>query len=335
VSSFAFSEIWIIDHSTTTTEAASHQGGRYGKGGDLLYRWGNPRAYKSGTVADQRLFNQHNAHWIPKGLPGEGHLILFNNGSRRPDGQYSSVDELILPADKDGKYPREPGSTFGPDRAVWSYTAPNKPEFFASFISGAHRLPNGNTLICSGPQGTVFEVTPEKEVVWKFQNPSPVGGPGIVQQIGAFFGIGPQPPGQVLPAPIQTRLQLSPEQRKQVEELQKEMDNKLDKILTDDQRKQLKDIRAAGGGPALAVAVPQRGGIAGPPGPGGRDNPPAGPGDRGGPAARGGPGGPVVVGTPGGGGSMFRSYRYGPDFPGLVGKDLTPGKKLDELGPGR
>jgi hypothetical protein len=74
----SFSEIWIIDHSTTTGEAAGHKGGRSGKGGDLLYRWGNPRVYRAGTVKDQKLFSQHNAHWIPKGYPGEGHLLVFN-----------------------------------------------------------------------------------------------------------------------------------------------------------------------------------------------------------------------------------------------------------------
>src|SRR5436305_14378831 len=45
VSVHAFSEFWIIDHSTTTSDAAGHKGGKRGKGGDLLYRWGNPRAY--------------------------------------------------------------------------------------------------------------------------------------------------------------------------------------------------------------------------------------------------------------------------------------------------
>ena len=53
-----FSELWIIDHSTTSAEAAGHTGGKHGKGGDLIYRWGNPRAYRAGTVKDQKLFGQ-------------------------------------------------------------------------------------------------------------------------------------------------------------------------------------------------------------------------------------------------------------------------------------
>src|SRR5262249_1102264 len=119
VSVFRFSEFWIIDHSTTTAEAAGHQGGKSGKGGDLLYRWGNPRAYRAGTKADRKLFNQHNVHWIPKGLPGAGHVLLFNNGEDRPDGSYSSVDELVPPTDSLGHYPLQPGKPCGPDRPLW------------------------------------------------------------------------------------------------------------------------------------------------------------------------------------------------------------------------
>ena len=80
VSSHEFDEIWIVDHSTTTTEAGGHTGGRRGKGGDLLYRWGNPQAYRLGTTADQKLFGQHDARWIDAGSPGASNILIFNNG---------------------------------------------------------------------------------------------------------------------------------------------------------------------------------------------------------------------------------------------------------------
>jgi hypothetical protein len=229
VSVHAFSEFWIIDHSTTTAQAASHTGGRSGKGGDLLYRWGNPRAYRAGTKADQKLFRQHNAHWIARGLPGQGHLLVFNNGSGRPGGNYSSVDELVLPVDAQGRYTSKPGTAFGPDKSVWSYSAPKKSDFYSSFISGTQRLPNGNTLICSGANGTIFEVTPDKEIVWKYVNPSKREMPS-----GALA-----PPGQVLSPIAGELLGVSPGQRTRIDALQKDIDAHLDKLLTLDQKKQL------------------------------------------------------------------------------------------------
>ena len=99
----SFGEFWIIDHATTTAEAAGHKGGRRGEGGDLLYRWGNPISYRAGTKADQRLFGQHDAQWIPRGYLGAGHVLIFNNGNERPAGNYSSVDEIVLPVDAAGR----------------------------------------------------------------------------------------------------------------------------------------------------------------------------------------------------------------------------------------
>lgn len=165
------SEIVIIDHSTTTEEARGHTGGRYGKGGDILYRWGNPKTYRRGSTDDQQLFSQHDVRWVPKGYPGEGNLTIYNNGPGRPDGSYSSVVELVLPHNAKGGYKIEPGKAFGPARPVWEYTAPEKTDFFSAFISGAMRLPNGNTLVCQGADGTFFEVTPDKKIVWKYVNP--------------------------------------------------------------------------------------------------------------------------------------------------------------------
>jgi hypothetical protein len=387
ISVHAFSEFWIIDHSTSTAEAAGHTGGRSGKGGDLLYRWGNPRAYAAGTRKDQTLFAQHNAHWIPKGLPGAGHIIVFNNGSNRADGSgtYSSVDELVLPVDSKGHYSLKPGAAYGPEKAVWSYSAPKKSDFYSSFISGAHRLPNGNTFICSGANGTIFEVTPDKEIVWKYINPAKDGiagpggkGPGGKGPDGKGFGKGPDgkgpfgkggpggfsQPGHVLPPFVQDMLKLTDDQRKRLDEFQKEVTAKLDRILTEEQNRQFKDAKP-GFGP---------GGFGAPPAPGqimpsflqaslkladdqkkqveelqketdGKlatllrdeqkkqlaDMRAGGFGPGGGGFGKG-PGGPGGFGPPGGA-SIFRAYRFAADYPGLVGRDLTPGKRVEDLQP--
>ena len=170
----ALNEIWVIDHSTTTAEAASHSGGLSGRGGDLLYRWGNPRAYDRGTIADQKLSGQHDAQWIAPGLPGAGRILVFNNGTSRG---WSSVDEIETPVDASGNYTLSPGAAYGPDTLAWTYSAPVPADFYAQNISGAHRLENGNTLICDGPDGTFFEVTNTGERVWMYINPVTADGP--------------------------------------------------------------------------------------------------------------------------------------------------------------
>jgi Arylsulfotransferase (ASST) len=368
-----FSEVWIIDHSTTTAEAASHRGGRSGKGGDLLYRWGNPWTYRAGTVADQKLFAQHDARWIPKGLPGEGHLLVFNNGWHRPGGDSSSVDEVLLPVDEEGRYFKK-GAAFGPDQPVWSYAAPKKSDFNCTFMSGAQRLPNGNTLICSGPDGTIFEVTPKNEIVWKYANPVQ-GGPGLGAPDAPGGLGGPPPLGLILPPFLQHDLHLSPEQKKQLDEFQQEVQAQLDRILTDEQRKRLParsghSRGGIGGLPApgqilsasarvllklnraqdqqwdqLQEAVDRkldtmmtgdqrkrfqkireefaRAGPSGGPRPSPRPAPtPGGPG--------GSPGGPAFVPSKR---SLFRAARYAPDYPGLAGKELKPGKTVEATQP--
>jgi len=169
-----FNEIWIIDHSTTTQEAKGHTGGRYSKGGDLLYRWGNPQAFRAGNANDQRYFGQHGVEWVEKGCPGEGNILVFNNGNRNRG--YSTVDEIIPPIDESGNYIKEPGQAYGPDEAVWVYSTDKPSHLFSQMLSNAQRLPNGNTLICSANQGWFIEVSPDKNIVWQYKNilPSPL-----------------------------------------------------------------------------------------------------------------------------------------------------------------
>jgi len=174
------SEIFIIDHSTNTQEAASHKGGRGGKGGDFLYRWGNPQNYQRGDTTTRKLFGQHDVRWIEKGLPGAGDITVFNN---HPPGDpvgdimnttgnnYSAVYEITPPIDKNGKYVIENGKPFGPEQPAWTYVAPDTLSFYSSFISGAHRMDNGNTFILEGAKGRFFEVTPAGKTVWEYLNP--------------------------------------------------------------------------------------------------------------------------------------------------------------------
>ena len=167
-----FNEVWILDHSTTTAEATSHSGGNCGKGGDLLYRWGNPEAYDAGTASDQIFYGQHNAHWIPKGLKDEGKIMVFNNGAGRPNGNYSSVEIFVPPIDSNTfQYSYTSGQAYLPTASEWIYTANPKETFNSNAISGAHRLDNGNTLICSGNQGTIFEINADSDIVWKYVVP--------------------------------------------------------------------------------------------------------------------------------------------------------------------
>ncbi len=163
-----FHEVWIIDHSTTTEQAAGSTGGRSGRGGDLLYRWGNPRIYGRGTEADQKLFGQHDVRWVRPGLPGAGHLTVFNNALKGPEGDYSAVYEIATPVDAKGAYEVPESGPFAPAEPAWSYTAPDKVSFSSGFISGAERLPNGNTMICAGAPGRFFEVTPDGDIVWEY-----------------------------------------------------------------------------------------------------------------------------------------------------------------------
>ena len=159
-------EVVIIDHSTTTQEASSHEGGQRGKGGDILYRFGNPAMCRQGTLADQFLFCSHHAVFI-RGAPGEGNVLIFNNG-RAPDRLFSTVEEYEL-ADSHGNF----SPHTGPQAPVWSYGEPcgKYGSFYCTHISGARRLVNGNTLVIMGPQGILFEITPEGEEVWRYINP--------------------------------------------------------------------------------------------------------------------------------------------------------------------
>jgi Arylsulfotransferase (ASST)/Secretion system C-terminal sorting domain len=179
LSTHAMNEIWIIDHSTTTTEAAANTGGNAGKGGDILYRWGNPMAYNTGTT--QNFFGQHNARWIESGFPNENQIMVFNNGNQRPGGNYSSV-EIINPPISGFNY--ETALPYGPAAQTWIYNDGNIYNLFAQNISGAQPLSNGNILFTDGPKGTFIEINSSGTTLWEYVNP--IGTMGNVINQGAL-----------------------------------------------------------------------------------------------------------------------------------------------------
>ncbi|MCP4750073.1 MAG: hypothetical protein GY866_04220 [Proteobacteria bacterium] len=214
INSREMGEFYIIDHSTAdydNPEAGIEKAA--GEAGDFLYRWGNPSIRFGDTLLFKRiaptyetnglqqLFGAHDIQWIPKGRPGAGHFLIFDNGWARPFFNFSRILE-IDPLDDKGNYVpqlnfdrEDKGHGWEPmqgaisKQIVWKYNSRGFINFNSFYISGAQRLPNGNTLICSGAQGHVFEVgnegdnsftnginpfdkkNPGVKVFWEFINP--------------------------------------------------------------------------------------------------------------------------------------------------------------------
>jgi hypothetical protein len=144
-SSRLLSECYVIDHSTTTAEAKGSTGGQYGKGGDLLYRWGNPANF--GASSTYTLDCLHSTTWIPNGYPGAGNIMFFHNNQQGPGkkpAEQSQIIEIKPPVDADGKFICESGKPFGPAQPTWKY-APSS-DFYSRFMSSAMRMPNGHSI---------------------------------------------------------------------------------------------------------------------------------------------------------------------------------------------
>jgi len=176
VSSPWFNEAWIIDHSTSSQEAASRLGGFSGKGGDLMFRWGNPAAYKGGDKSLQRLFFPNDVQWMGKkfGDDNFGKFIVANNRFA-PNFSTASIfqpvfdtyfwDYIIV------------GNTYLPKSFIWTYKMPDSSAFYSPVSASVQPLSNGNTLICSGNQGYLFEMDSKKEIIWEYITPLNAGIP--------------------------------------------------------------------------------------------------------------------------------------------------------------
>ena len=156
-SSHNFSEIYVIDHSTTTAEAASHKGGNSGKGGDILYRWGNPAAYEANGTAILNV--THDAHWITEDCPNAGYLAAFNN--KGVSSTQSCADFVKSPVNG-YNYDLTVGSAYEPA----SYSMRMPAGAYSSNMGSCQQLPNGNVLICVATAGIIKEFSPAGKVLW-------------------------------------------------------------------------------------------------------------------------------------------------------------------------
>ncbi len=168
-----FDEFWIIDHSTTTEEASKHSGGNSGKGGDLLYRWGNPMAYGRGDLADKKLFFQHDVHWVEplaeRGSENFAKIGLFNN---RVEQNRSTINLIITNYDEAKAAYNMNGEVFLPldfERTIMHPKGEMRAS--SSSLSSAQLLPNGNVLACSGRSGFSYELSPDGQVAWEYITP--------------------------------------------------------------------------------------------------------------------------------------------------------------------
>ncbi|HRG00795.1 MAG TPA: aryl-sulfate sulfotransferase [Bacteroidia bacterium] len=161
VSSHNLNEWYVIDHSTTTAEAASHSGGNSGKGGDFLYRWGNPTAYgASGTTI---LNVTHDAHWVPEDVTGAGDLVGFNNTGQTSPTQKSTIDRITSPR-ANYNYTINTGSAFTPS----TYNSRLVCTAYNSNMGSSEQYPNGNQMICLAMSGSIYEVNSAGTTLWTY-----------------------------------------------------------------------------------------------------------------------------------------------------------------------
>lgn len=135
--------------------------------GKIVWRLGPDFSESKELRAIRQIIGQHHPHLIPKGLPGAGNLLVFDNGGASGYG-------FVTPAAPDGtnSFARANSRVLEINpvtlELVWSY---NGPRFYSSNISGAQRLPNGNTLVTEGANGRLFEVASDRKIVWEYMYP--------------------------------------------------------------------------------------------------------------------------------------------------------------------
>lgn len=152
-------EFYVVDHSTTTAEAASHSGGRSGKGGDFLYRWGKPANY--GQSGNTNFNVLHDAHWIPEDCPNAGDLVAINN--KGISNTVSCIDR-VTPPYSGFNYTYTANTAYLPATYSSRLTCTGG----TSNMGNSEQFPNGNQMVCLALSGTIYEVDPSGATIWSY-----------------------------------------------------------------------------------------------------------------------------------------------------------------------
>jgi len=142
------------------------------RSGKIVWRMGPDYRESEALTKLGQIIGQHNPHIIPKGLNGAGNLLVFDNGGAAGYGSSN-------PGAPDGRNAIRRGNsrvveinpvTF---TKAWEYAVGGAEsyKFFSHYVSGAQRLPNGNTMITEGADGRIFEVTTAGAIVWEYVSP--------------------------------------------------------------------------------------------------------------------------------------------------------------------
>jgi hypothetical protein len=148
------------------------------KSGNLVWRLGPEFTATPELRKMKQIIGQHHPHMIPRGLPGEGNILVFDNGGQAGYGPPNPCAPMgVYHARRDYSRVLE----FDPTtlEIVWQYTPveagfmppANNDGFYSSLVSSAQRMPNGNTVITEGCYGRFIEVTSDHELVWEYINP--------------------------------------------------------------------------------------------------------------------------------------------------------------------
>jgi hypothetical protein len=166
--------LWDGRSSNVIAIVARHDGPTW-KSGDIVWRSGPTYTDLKDKNRVGQIIGQHTAHMIPEGLPGAGNILVFDNGGLAGFGALLPGLPGFWPVTF-RNYSRAVEYNPVTMEKVWEYTHPiddratgGEDKFFSWFISSVQRLPNGNTLICEGNAGRVFEVTPVGEIVWQYR----------------------------------------------------------------------------------------------------------------------------------------------------------------------